>query len=904
MDRNLRLKNIVVEHQKTPIGIDVISPRFGWQLVSELQDVVQVSYRIQIYDETSKVADSGEIYSSGTIDQKVSDWVTESMTRYKVIVDVWDNYKNTARATTFFETGRLTVPFVSSWIEPVQTPTPRSIDTRNFDEQAVIDNPYKEVSRDFSEFRPAQYIRIPFTIAKTIHKARVYATAHGIYQLYVNGQRVDDRLFAPEISAYDSILYYQTYDISRFLKKGKNVIGLILADGWWVGRVGTTGDCCQFGDKVGLLLDANLVFTDGSVQVITANDAISNTGPIIYSDLFVGEKYDARKELVGWNETQFDDHTWKPVKKVTYSKENVVGQYGQPIRIIKKMKPVRILTSNKGETILDVGQVVAGFVSFSLDTEEGVEITLDHSEVLDKEGNFYNNILGVNKEQRVTYITKKGKQNFCPNFTYHGFRYIKISGWPESINLNDFEINVISSEMDQIGYFKTSDERLNQLNRNIWWSQVANSISIPTDCPQREKAGWTGDMLAYAPTMCFNRDAHAFLTSWVQNIRVEQLEDGAIPVIVPYLPAYKKFIKNLTGFETSCGWGDAILSVPFTVYQAYGDKQILKDNYDSMIQWLNYIENRMQNHHPDEYASWEHERQKRSQFLWNTDFHFGDWLIPSQVLGNPDGGAMLQTAYATKEVIGPAYAAYSAKKMLEIASILEQKEDVIYYKNLYQQIREAFISEYVQEDGKITGDFQGIYVIALAFDLVPNSIKSKVVKRLRELIEKNDFRLDTGFLSVYLLMDVLVENEERELAYKLLFQTKSPSWLYMIEKGATTIWESWGAILEDGTVSTYSYNHYAFGSIGDWMYREIGGLQMSEPGYKRIRVAPAFNCGLDFARVSEETPYGKAAVEWNLHGKKISVHICIPPNTTAEIYLPDRIENVGSGRYIFESLLN
>ena len=614
----------------------------------------------------------------------------------------------------------------------------------------------------------------------------------------------------------------------------------------------------------------------------------------------MGEKYDATKELTGWSLPDYDDSCWKPVNRVEYSMENLKGQSDPPVRDVKTFIPAEIIRSPKGEVILDAGQVVAGQVEFSVESPEGITIKLEHSEILDEEGNFYHNIVGTNKEQTVFYITKGGKQTYRPHFTYHGFRYVRVTGWPGEISPEMFKIHAITSEMEDIGFFETSDKRINRLQQNIWWSQIANTISIPTDCPQREKAGWTGDIMAYSPTMCFLRNADAFLTKWMDNVRADQQPDGAIPMIVPFLKAYEIFVKASTDSITSCGWGDAVIVVPYSVYQAYGDKRILEENYGAMKRWVAYIQNRAENVHPKGYESWEESRKKRSRYLWNTDFHYGDWLIPSLVLGNPDASIMMETAYATMGIVAPAYFAFSAKMIGKVAEILGKKDDAAYYQQLYEKIRKAFIEEYVHEDGTLDADFQGIYVIALKNGLVPEKTRQKMVDHLCDLIKKNNGCLDTGFLSILFLMDVLCENGRRDVAYQLMFQTKCPSWLYEVEKGATTMWESWGAISEDGMVSTYSFNHYAFGCVGEWMYREIGGLQAKEPGYKKIRVAPSLDCGLTRAEVKEETPYGTASVKWEKEEDKTIVNVEIPANTTAEIVLPGRnVENTGSGRYTY-----
>lgn len=896
----LKLKEFTVEHLDSPLGIDVKKPRFAWKLASGWKNVKQTARRLCIFKEDEKVFDSGKEEEEECIEVTAEGFTAEPKTRYRVRVTVWDNYERKASIEGYFETGKLGMPFVSSWVEPEQEPTPDSMEEKEMDCSTVSRNLFEGIQRDFKEFRPAQYVRIPFEVEKGLKKARIYATAHGIYRLYVNGRRIDQREFAPENTSYHKILQYQTYDATEFLRKGKNVIGVILGDGWWAGRVGVSGDSCQYGNRLGLLLDCELLYMNEKSRIITGEQGRSSTGPIVYSDLFVGEKYDAQKELTGWNEPEYEDSDWKTVKKVAYSMENLVGQSAPSVRTVRIVEPVRIFTTPLGETVIDMGQVMAGNLEIALEAPKGRMIRLEHSEVLDNYGNYYNNILGTNKEQTDIYITKEGFQKYRPSFTYHGFRYVRVTGWPGKLTRENIKGHVLSSEMEDIGFFETSDERLNKLQKNIWWSQVANSISIPTDCPQREKAGWTGDIMVYGPTMCFLRGADAFLTAWMSSLRADQLENGAVPDVVPLLKAYEKFITASQGSITSSGWGDAVLMVPYGVYMAYGDKRILEENYEAMKKWLDYIQNRAEKHHPAEYKDWDQKHKVRSRYLWNTDFHYGDWLIPSVVLGNPDGAAMMETAYVTMRTVAPAYYAFSAKNMSKIAGILGKNEDEEFYNSLYEKIRQAFIEEYVHEDGIIEGDFQGIYVIALKNGLVPQKLKKAAVNRLCSLIQKNQGCLDTGFLSIPFLMDVLCENGRRNTAYSLLFQTKCPSWLYEVEKGATTMWESWGAVGQHGEVSTYSYNHYAFGCIGEWMYKHLGGLHILEPGYKKFRVAPAFDCGLNFVSVSEETPYGKAEIEWKICEDKVFVSINVPVNTTAEICLPGKEqETVGSGYYTY-----
>ena len=730
--------------------------------------------------------------------------------------------------------------------------------------------------------------------------ARVYATARGVYDLTVNGAQPDDRVLAPEHTPYDKVQLYQTYDVTALVAPGENVVGVVLADGWYTGRIGTTGDSCQYGNTLGLLLDVELRYADGTRGHASAEQAVSSEGPVRHTDLFVGEGYDARRELGAWDRPGYDDAGWLPVRRVSYPQGNLVGQDFEPVRPLEPFAPARVFTAPNGDVVVDAGQVVAGVLELSLEAPAGCEIALEHAEVLDKDGNFFSNILNENKDQTDLYVTRAGWQRWRPRFTYHGFRYVRVTGWPGMPMRDSFRVVPVASAQADLGAFSCSDERLNQLQRNIRWSQVGNTVSIPTDCPSREKAGWTGDVAVYAPTMCFLRGAHAFLRSWLRSLRAEQLPSGAVPMVVPYLKAYRTFLKEQLGSDTSSGWGDAVVLAPLALWRAYGDTRVLEENYPAMQAWLAYVERRARENHPAGYEGWDRAAQERDRYLWNTGFHFGDWLVPSIVLGNPDAYAMNLTAERTMGVVGPAFYALTASKVAEVAGILGRTDDERRYRALAERVRRAFAEAYIGADGRIEPDLQGIYVIALALDLVPDAQVEAVFGRLCALIAQNGYRLDTGFLSVPFLLDVLCDHRRADLAYRLLWQSACPSWLYEVDRGATTMWESWGAVGEDGTVSSYSYNHYAFGCVGDWLYRRIGGLEALEPGYRRFRVAPAFGCGLERAAVTEETPYGRAAVSWEIVDDLAFVQVGVPCNARAVVELPGmEPREAGSGHHAF-----
>ena len=910
----LHLTDLTIEHLTRPLGIDVVHPRFSWKLVSTVPDTFQTSYRVRIYREDlgarPLVADTGDVASDRSIEVVVPGFEAEPQTRYTVEATSCDNHGHTASAESIFETGRMGRAFASHWVEPIQEPTPSSIeeagDAHAEPTAASAEAALDPLTRGYQEFRPAQYVRIPFSAKKLVSRARVYATAHGIYELTVNGKRPDDRVFAPEHTPYHKVLLYQTYDVTDLLNARENALGIVLADGWWAGRVGTTGDSCQYGNTLQLLLDLELTYADGTREVVTAERGVSHEGQIRHADLFVGEEADARLETPGWDEPEFDDADWTPVRIVNPADSPaLIGQDLEPVRPVARFVPERIFTAPNGDLILDAGQVVAGVLEITLDAPAGARIALEHTEVLDADGNFFNNILNTNKDQADFYTTRAGHQTWCPRFTYHGFRYVRITGWPGTPALENFKVVVYASDLADRASLTTSDARLNQLVKNIRWSQRGNTVSIPTDCPSREKAGWTGDIMVYAPTMTMLSSADAHLRSWMRSLRAEQLPSGAVPMIVPYLTAYRQFLSESLGSHTSSGWGDAVVMVPLALWRAYGDRRALEENYPAMQRWLSYIEHRAATCHPDGYEAWPRERQERDRYLWNTDYHFGDWLIPSIVIGNPDAYAMNRTAEETMGIVGPAFFAFTAREMAEAARALGQTEDEKRYRALYEHVRAAFIAEYLHEDGSFDADFQGIYVIALELGLVTDELRPAMMERLVRMIEANGWRLDTGFLSVPLLMDVLCDNGRADVAHRLLMQTGCPSWLYEVEHGATTMWESWGAIDEDGTVSSYSFNHYAFGCVADWMFRRLAGITATEPAWKRMRIEPDLACGLTHVEATIDTPHGTVHVRWEKVCGEAFVAIDIPCNAQAEVVLPGcNAAEVTSGHHAYVVSLN
>lgn len=898
----LRVERLKCEHLETPRGIETQHPVFSWTLASDRKNVTQTACRLELHKDGELLWDSTKQCTEQSISHVYEGSELEALTTYRWKVTVWDNQGETADAESEFMTGRLQLPWRASWAEPEQEPAfGKQGDFNDVEATMGVSQQIRGLD-EYEGFQPVQYLRIPFTAEKKVKRALVCATAHGVYELSVNGDSVDDRLFAPEISSYQKILQYQIYDVTDCIHEGKNVISVKLGDGWWTGRVGCMGDACQYGDKTAFLMEGQIEYEDGEIEYVLSDNAVSSTGPLLAADLFVGEKYDARKENEGWDTPDYDDSQWKKVIKRDFPVDHLTAQYGKPVRVIKSFTPQKIYTDPNGDTIIDLGQNIAGFMSFTVEAPADTVIRMEHAEVVDQAGCFYKNIMGKNKDQMDIYITKDGKQTYRPVFTYHGFRYVRLSGWPGTPAAVDFMAHVVSTDVEDIGSFETSDPQINRLQENIWWSQAANTVAIPTDCPQREKAGWTGDVTVYSPTMCFLRDEEEFLTRWLRNCRAEQEENGEIPTVVPFLDCYRKM--NLYyGTDTSCGWGDVIVALPWYLYRAYGNREVLEENYPAMRKWMQYVQRCAETEMPEGYEAFDEERKQRQKYLWNTGFHYGDWLVPSMVLNTTDDMAMINTAYATKDIVAPAYYAFSTRLMGKIAAVLDYPEDVSFYTGLNEKIRKAFEEEYIDENGHISTDMQGAYVLALENDLVSGGLRSKVMDRLLEKIKENGGCLDTGFLSVPFLLDVLTDNGHREEAYHLLYQKKCPSWLYEVEKGATSIWESWGATSENGDIGKYSYNHYAYGCVGDWMYRRLAGLNAEEAGYRKIRIAPLYDCGLEYVKGSLITPYGYVESSWKKSKTGISLKVTVPANTGAVIHLPDgQAVETGSGTWEWDFL--
>lgn len=892
----ISLKDPLCENLKDPIGLDVLNPRFSWKLLADKdqRNVTQTAYELKVAENRKNLLNGKNlVWSTGKIASDASVFVSydgpelKSGYTYFWQVRAWDN---NGKRSKWSEVGSWKMGLLSEsdwkalWIGP------------GYEEE--------------KENRPSPYLRKEFQSTKPVRSATAYITARGMYEARINGERVGDACLTPGWTVYQKRLQYQVYDVTSMIKTGQNAIGVTLGSGWHRGYIGFRGNKEFYGNDVSLLLQVEIEYTDGTREWILSDGTWkSSTGAIRGSEIYNGETIDARLEQVGWDNPGFDDTGWVAVSVRDYGYEKLVATYNETIKKQEIFQPKSIFKSPKGEHIIDFGQNLVGWVVVKANGAPGDQIIIEHAEVLDKEGNFYTENLR-SADQKNTYILKGGGEEiFEPHFTFQGFRYIKVEGYPGELNKENFTAVALYSDMQETGKFECSDPLINQLQHNIQWGQKGNFLDVPTDCPQRdERLGWTGDAQVFSRTASFNMQVHNFFSKWLRDLAADQeLSDGCVPYVVPNVLS-----------ESACGatgWADAATIIPWNMYLAYGDLNILDAQYESMKSWVQYME----------------ERSK--DYLWNTGFHYGDWLFY-----RPDDDNSGRAAVTSKYLIAQTFFANSLQILIDAGKLLGRNNDVSRYENLLAKVKEAFMNEYVTPNGNLTSETQTAFVLALQFDMLPESLREQAAERLVRNIESYDHHLTTGFLGTPYLCHVLTRFGYEEVAYKLLHQETYPSWLYPVKMGATTIWERWDGIKPDSTFQTpnmNSYNHYAYGAIGDWMYRAVAGLDTytESPGYKHIRIKPHIGGRLSSANAALKTYYGNAVSGWQMDKDgNIVLQVEIPCNTRATIFVPGNEDfeilegeipvsdnqeiiskgwengyskvEVGSGKYIFKSKID
>ena len=899
---SLQVEDLRCEYIANPLGLDVVRPRLSWKLVSDRRGVVQSAYQIRVSEGSTEQWDSGKVQSDQSLHVVYDGPSPRSGQRYTWQVRVWDNFDLPSEwsAADWWEMGLLqAADWQAHWIEPAWQEDPNA-------------------------FNPSPYLRRGFVLAQPIVSARVYVTAHGLYELSLNGRRVGQDYFTPGFTSYSHRLQYQTYDVSELLNDGKNVLGVVLGDGWYRGSVGISGVRNLYGKHLGLLLQLQVRYADGSEQLIVSDDEWkATTGPILKSDLQAGEIYDARLEMPGWNELDFDESGWQGVRMVDYNLDHPIGTHSDvgpwssqllvsdynlhnlvgtnsPLpRHQERFVPIEILTTPNGETVVDMGQNFSGVVQLRVSGPAGTAVRLQHGEALDKDGNFTMEHLGLPPilpppSQEVFYTLKGiGEEVYTPSFTTQGFRYVKVEGFPGTPRPENFTGIAIYSNLAETGSFTCSDSLLNGLQHNILWSQKSNFLEIPTDCPTRERAGWTGDAQVFVATGSFLMETAPFFTKWLKDLVAEQEPSGRVANIIPSpesgMLAEANAVLNLV--KGAAGWGDAATIIPWRLYQIYGDQRILDEQYTSMKAWVSYQSQQAANKYdPQSYTPPKYRERKPLEhelYLWDTNFHWGEWLepndpVPTLLFG---GRTPASEPILSAPEVATAYFAYSAHLLAQAARVLGKEADVRQYTALSQKVKAAYVTEFVTDEGRIKSDKQASYVRALAFDLLPEPLRPVAARHLAELVRSADTHLGTGFLSTPYLCPVLADNGYLDLAYALLMQTTEPSWLYSVKKGATTIWESWNGIDAEGNPHN-SLNHYSYGAIGNWLYGVVVGLEAAAPGYKHIKFQPQPGGGLTHASATYESLYGKIEARWHLEEGSFTYDITVPNNTTATVVIP------------------
>ncbi len=844
---------LLCEGRTNPLGIDDAQPRFSWWVQSDEANVVQSAYQIVVMDEAGQLTWNTEKVSSAQSTYiEYGGPKLKASTRYTWKVRTWvDDEEEPSEWSTpaWFEMGLLGQDaWKAKWIGHPPRMTTRSV--------------------------PPVYLRKVFGIDDAVKRARLYISARGIYEVEFNGEKIGNNVFAPGWTDYASRNQYLTYDVTKHLQTGDNAMGILLADGWHNGFLMWRNAKNWYGQDTSVIAQLMIEDVNGKIHWVKTNDSwLAATGPIIESDFYNGEKYDARAEIDGWSTVEYEVEGWLQPRIEKEPTGKMVAKIVEPVRRQEVIKPISVKRDPNGVWVYDFGQNVVGWIRVKAQADRRSTLTMQFAEMLNADGSLYlENLRNAEATNRYSFKDEEPME-WEPRFTFHGFRYAGLSGIRYPFDLDSVEAVVLHNDISVTGSFECSNPLLNQLQSNILWGQKGNFLEVPTDCPQRdERLGWTGDAQVFVRTATFNMDIDAFFEKWMADMRDAQLENGIVPVIIP----------RLNNDGASPAWSDAAVICPWVIYERYGNERILADNFELMRRWVDY------------------QIDTSDDYIWPGEKHgswqgFGDWLA----IDAPTPGE----APTPKIQIGTAYFAQVAKLLAKAAEILGKTEKAKYYSETSKKAKEAFVREFVNEDGRLKKETQTGYCLALGFDILPEKMRKTATDALVADIQSRGWHLSTGFVGTGLLMPVLSRMDRNDVAYRILLQESYPGWLYSIKQGATTMWERWNSYSHTdgfGDAGMNSFNHYAYGAVGEWMYSVIGGIDTLEPGYKKILIRPQPGGDITWAKTSLKSPYGMIATDWNLNGSTFELSVEIPPNTTAVIQLPDGQEfEKGSGNHSF-----
>ena len=844
----MRIARFTVEHMERGCVTDNPAPRFSFALASGRQGVQLESAKLSVNGWAGETKEQVLVPYSGA--------KLKPFTKYAAHLAAKDNFGETAYADLEFETGRMGAPWQAKWITD---------GAYNFTEKKVSPVPIS--------------FRKQLKTKNKIVRAVVYATAMGVYKLEINGVKAGDRYFAPGFTSYKHTLQYQAYDITDMLR-GDDEILFTVAGGWAVGSFVFTRKNRISADRQALLAEIRLEYENGEKEVIGTDESWEVTigGNYLMADFYDGETYDASSDI--------GSNRWrKAVPERLKVHPEIIAEIGSPVRAHEELKPISCVKRGD-ELIYDFGQNFAGVVCARINGKKGQRIVFRHAEILNSDGSLATQLLRSAKAT-ATYIFRDGAQNYSPEFTYMGFRYVGVKGIDEGDLI--LTARALYSDMDICGSFSCSDERINKLQSNIMWSTKSNFVDIPTDCPQRdERMGWTGDINVFAPTACFNMDMSRFIEKWLFDLKDEQLKTGGIPNTVP-VQGY--------GFPATMPvmamdfWGDACIFVPWAQYLSRGDKKLLEKMYPTMKKYV------------DACRFWAGFGIGKGRYIWHTPavLHFGDWIAP--------GVPKMSDWQKRSKWTATASLARTSGMLAKIAGMLGKRDDEKKYSVLAKKVADAYVSVFTDGNGKLKNQFQTAYVLPLAFGMFPEGQRRKAAENLEKLVKENDYCIGTGFPGTPFILFALADNGCKETAFKMLTNEKCPSWLYEVKAGGTTIWERWDALKEDGssnfgendgTGGMVSFNHYASGAVGEFLYRRIAGIDPVEAGYKKFKIAPLVGGGLASAEGRTVTPYGEIASSWKIEDNIFRLTISVPVSTQCTVVLPDGTEHTaGSGEYTY-----